>query len=25
LYDEQIKRKLWMRLGVERVRQPRID
>jgi nanoRNase/pAp phosphatase (c-di-AMP/oligoRNAs hydrolase) len=25
LYDEQIKRKLWMRLGVEKVRQPRID
>ncbi len=25
LYDEQIKRKLWMRLGVEKVRPPHID
>lgn len=25
LYDEQIKRKLWSRLGVEKVRQPRLD
>jgi hypothetical protein len=23
LYDEQVKRKLWTRLGVEKVRQPR--